>query len=245
MGIVEETEEKLAALKLRLPDLEGKANKKERTAVNKEIYGLENDEAYVEALKHQLDEGRAEKAKADDASHAEKLRKEEEEAEALRAEAAKAAEARKAAGTAEEVDEGVHMEIKQLKKGDEETRPQVGDKVSITYTGTFAEGTVHEGVDYSGKQFDSSLQTSGKAKAKVKKQVPLSFVLGDGRAIRGWEECVKQMTLGEKLEVTIGPKWAYRKGGLQDDNGKYIVPPNASLVFEMRLVGVKDKEVEP
>lgn len=100
--------------------------------MNKEIYGLENDEAYVEALKHQLDEGRAEKAKADDASHAEKLRKEEEEAEALRAEAAKAAEARKAAGTAEEVDEGVHMEIKQLKKGDEETRPQVGDKVSIT-----------------------------------------------------------------------------------------------------------------
>ena len=116
---------------------------------------------------------------------------------------------------------------------------------ATTDTGTFAEGTVHEGVDYSGKQFDSSLQTSGKAKAKVKKQVPLSFVLGDGRAIRGWEECVKQMSLGEKLEVTIGPKWAYRKGGLQDDNGKYIVPPNASLVFEMRLVGVKDKEVEP
>ena len=82
------------------------------------------------------------------------------------------------------------------------------------------------------------------------------------------------MSLGEKLEVTIGSKWAYRKAGLQDDNGKYLVPPNAvslslsaranspirgrdllcashliaasqSLHFEMRLVQVRDKAVDP
>ena len=40
--IIAETEAKIAALKLRLPELEGKANKKERTQVSKEIYGLEN-----------------------------------------------------------------------------------------------------------------------------------------------------------------------------------------------------------
>lgn len=65
-----------------------------------------------------------------------------------------------------------------------------------------------------------------------------------GKAIRGWEEAVKRMSLGERLEVTIGPKWAYRKGGLaHPDTGKYIVPPNATLVFEMRLVQVRDKAI--
>ena len=39
------------ALRVRLPELEGKANKKERTAVNKELYALENDDAYAAAVK--------------------------------------------------------------------------------------------------------------------------------------------------------------------------------------------------
>ena len=107
------------------------------------------------------------------------------------------------------------------------------------------EGTSYEGVEYGGKQFDTSIQTSGKGNKKTKTQVPLPFKLGEGKAIRGWEECVKTMTLGEKLTVTIGPKWAYRKGGLQDDNGKYLVPPNATLVFEMRLVQVRDQIIDP
>lgn len=52
------------------------------------------------------------------------------------------------------------------------------------------------------------------------------------------------MSLGEKLELTVFPKWAYRKAGLQDpDTGKYIVPPNSTLKFEMRLVQVRDKTV--
>ena len=62
--------------------------------------------------------------------------------------------------------------------------------------------------------------------------------------VRGWEECVRKMSLGEKLELTVFPKWAYRKAGLQDpDTGKYIVPPNSTLKFEMRLVQVRDKTV--
>ena len=93
MDIVEETEKKLAELNLRLPDLEGKANKKERTAVNKEIYVLENDEAYVAAKKAQLDGGRAAAAAADDEAHEASLKA---EAEA-RAKAEAEAEARAAA----------------------------------------------------------------------------------------------------------------------------------------------------
>jgi len=66
-GIVEQTQEKLAALKLQLPELEGKAHKKERTQVNKEIYRLENDEAYVAAMKAKQEVSRAERA-ADEAA---------------------------------------------------------------------------------------------------------------------------------------------------------------------------------
>ena len=71
--IVAEVEAKLAALNARLPDLEGKANKKERTAVSKEIYALQNDGKYVAAKKEQLSGARAAAAAADDAAHASKL----------------------------------------------------------------------------------------------------------------------------------------------------------------------------
>ena len=245
-ALITEIESKMEVLKLRLPNLEGKANKKERTQVNKDLYNLENDEAYVAAMKRRLEGGRSAAAAADDAAHAEKLKKEKEE-EAARIEAAAKAAAEKAANpqAAVEDDGEVHMEISLLKKGDEETVAKDGDKVAVTYTGTFAAGTVYEGVDYSGKKFDSTLDHGQQPKKGPKQHKPLAFVLGQGKAIRGWEECVKKMSLGEKLTVTIGPKWAYRKAGLQDDNGKVIVPPNATLIFEMRLVQVRDGTVEP
>jgi len=243
--IVAETEAQLAALKLRLPGLEGKANKKERTQVNKEIYNLENDEAYIAAVKEALSGARADAAAADDAAHADKLKREAQEEQERQLEAMRRAEEKAKAGPAVVEDDGeVHMEIKapKLKKApDESVKPVVGDKVAITYVGKFADGTVHDGIEYSGKEFDSSLRKQGKGKAV---QTPLSFKLGDGRAIRGWEECVRTMALGEEVEVTIGPKWAYRKGGLQDDNGKWIVPPNTSLVFQMRLVQVREQTIE-
>ena len=151
MGIIEETEAKLAALRLRLPELEGKANKKERTAVSKEIYSLENDEAYCAAVKANLEGSRAQAAAADDEAHQAKLKAEAEEEEARRA----AAEARAAAGPAEpqpDEDEESHLEIlERTIKGDGKTTPAPGDYVYCTYTGKFAEGTEHGGVDYSGK----------------------------------------------------------------------------------------------
>ena len=54
-----------------------------------------------------------------------------------------------------------------------------------------------------------------------------AFQLGAGRVIRGWEKAIEGMTLGEKIEVTIGPKWAYRKSGVQ-------VPPQSPLRIHMR-----------
>jgi FK506-binding protein 3 len=234
MGIMEETEAKLAALRLRLPELEGKANKKERTAVSKEIYSLENDEAYCAAVKANLEGSRAQAAAADDEAHQAKLKAEAAEDEARRA----AAEARAAAGPAEpeaDEDEESHLEIlERLIKGDGKTTPAAGDYVYCTYTGKFADGTEHGGVDYSGKMFDTTWD------GKAKKHRPLHFQHCGGKAIRGWDEALKTMSLGEKVSISIGPKWAYRKAGISDDKGQYVVPPNATLEFEMQLVGVKD-----
>ena len=75
--VIAETEAKIAALKLRLPSLDGKEHKKERTVLNKEIYKLENDELYVAALKAAKAVNQAEAKAADDAAHAEQLAKEE------------------------------------------------------------------------------------------------------------------------------------------------------------------------
>lgn len=192
--IVAETEAKIAALKLRLPELEGKANKKERTQVNKDIYNLENDEAYVAALKEKVSGARAEAAAADDAAHAAKLQREKEEEQARELAAIKAAEEKrklKEAGGAVDIadaDEEEHMEIKRMKKGDGETKPVVGDKVALTYHGTFAEGTWDTtGEDWSGKVFDSTLRKKGKGKAV---QEPLQFKLGEGKA-SGWSHALR------------------------------------------------------
>jgi len=235
--IVADVEAKIAALKLRLPDLEGKANKRERTAVNKEIYNLENDEAYVAAVKAQLEGARSEVAAADDKAHLEKLMSEEAAvAERNAAAMAKRLEAQNDDAPAD-VDEECHMEIiKVLKKGDEETYPKPGESVSLTYRGRFAEGTTHGGVDYSGKEFDTTWD------AKRKQHKPLTFQMGANRVIRGWEEALKAMSLGQSLEISVGPKWAYRKGGVQDDNGAYVIPPNATLLFQMELAAVGGKK---
>ena len=192
---------------------------KERTAVNKEIYNLENDEAYVAAKKAQLEGGRLEAAAAEDAAHAQKLKDEEEARAKAEAEAEARAAAKAAAGGEVIEDDGeCHIEVKLLKKGDEKTSPAKGDNVHCTYIGVFADGTVHGGKDYSGKQFDSTWDS------KLKKHKPLAFQHFGGKAIRGWDEALKNMTLGEKADVTIGPKWAYRKAGIQDDTGAYVVP---------------------
>jgi len=140
-GLVARVEAQLAALKLRLPDLEGKANKRERTQVNKDIYALENDEAYASAMKSSLGESRAAAAAADDDAHSEALRREAAEEE-VRAEAAaarreEAATAAAAGGGAAEEDGESHMEIKVVKKGDGETIPKPDDTVHVQYKGTF------------------------------------------------------------------------------------------------------------
>jgi peptidylprolyl isomerase len=103
-------------------------------------------------------------------------------------------------------------------------------KIEDTQVGTGAEAvpgktlTVHyTGKLENGKVFDSSV---GKD--------PLTFVLGGGQLIPGFEQGVSGMKVGGKRVVTIPPSLGYGEQGAGD-----VIPPNSTLIFELELVDVK------
>jgi len=89
-----------------------------------------------------------------------------------------------------------------------------GKVVSVHYTGWLTDGN----------KFDSS---------KDRGQ-PFQFPLGRGQVIRGWDEGVQGMKVGGKRKLTIPPELGY---GAQGAGG--VIPPNATLVFEVELLGVR------
>ncbi|XP_068197983.1 peptidyl-prolyl cis-trans isomerase FKBP3 [Antennarius striatus] len=123
---------------------------------------------------------------------------------------------------AEVVDEGPPRYTKSvLKKGDKTNFPKKGDSVSCWYTGSLEDGTV----------FDTNIPTATRKKKQAK---PLTFKVGMGRVIRGWDEALLTMSKGETARLEIEPEWAYGKKGLPDSK----IPPNAKLIFEVALVSV-------
>jgi len=76
----------------------------------------------------------------------------------------------------------------------------------------------------SGKEFASSI-TDGK---------PSIFTLGAGQVIRGWEEGVEGMKVGGKRQLRIPPELAYGSAGVTS-----LVPPNATLIYDVELLGVE------
>lgn len=94
------------------------------------------------------------------------------------------------------------------------TMADPGLTAMVHYTGWLTDGT----------KFDSSFDR-GK---------PLTFVLGQHQVIDGWEQGVKGMRVGGKRKLTVPPEMGY---GAQGYSG--LIPPNATLVFEVQLLDVK------
>lgn len=106
------------------------------------------------------------------------------------------------------------MKIEVLKEGTGERVTKKGDTVDMHYTGTLLDGT----------KFDSSRERG----------VPFSFTLGVGQVIRGWDEGLLEMKVGEKRRLTIPSEMAYGARGAGD-----VIPPNATLIFETELISIK------
>jgi FKBP-type peptidyl-prolyl cis-trans isomerase len=89
-----------------------------------------------------------------------------------------------------------------------------GSVVSVHYTGWLTNG----------KKFDSS----------VDRGQPFSFTLGKGQVIKGWDQGVATMKIGDKIKLTIPPELGYGARGAGN-----VIPANATLVFEVELLDVK------
>jgi peptidylprolyl isomerase len=96
--------------------------------------------------------------------------------------------------------------------------PKTGQTVTVHYTGWLYENGAR------GKKFDSS----------VDRNEPFEFPIGQGRVIRGWDEGVGTMKIGGKRTLIIPPALGY---GARGAGG--AIPPNATLIFDVELLGVK------
>jgi FKBP-type peptidyl-prolyl cis-trans isomerase len=112
-------------------------------------------------------------------------------------------------------DSGLQYDDTHVGDGDTAT---AGQYVTVHYTGWLWEN------GEKGEKFDSSLDRND----------PFEFGLGQGMVIQGWDEGVQGMKIGGKRSLIIPPELGY---GARGAGG--VIPPNATLLFEVALVGVE------
>jgi len=112
--------------------------------------------------------------------------------------------------------EGVKKEI--LKDGESYKKPKKGDEVTVHYVGT---------LESDGSEFDSSRS----------REKPLTFTLGEGQVIKGWDVGVASMKKGELAKFTLAPDYAYGADGSPPK-----IPGGATLIFEIELLSWVSKD---
>jgi len=104
--------------------------------------------------------------------------------------------------------------VDRLREGDGRTFPKKGQIAVVHYTGVLEDG----------KTFDSS-RDRGK---------PFKFEVGQGLVIKGWDEGVPKMSVGERAKLTCTADYGYGERGYPG-----VIPPNATLIFDVELVGLE------
>ena len=117
-----------------------------------------------------------------------------------------------------DVVEESNLKIEVISAGDG-AQAQNGDTVSVHYTGKLEDGTV----------FDSS----------ISRGEPIQFILGIGQVIPGWEQGILDMKVGEKRNLIIPSDLAYGDRGIVAPTGQVVIPPKATLYFEVELMNVE------
>lgn len=121
------------------------------------------------------------------------------------------AELEKLAVGFKKTDSGLRYQIIQNGNGD---KAEKGKQISVHYKGQLADGTV----------FDSSYQ----------RKQPIDFTVGIGQVIKGWDEGLQLLQVGDKARLVIPSHLAY---GSQGAGG--VIPPDATLIFDLELMDVK------
>lgn len=107
-----------------------------------------------------------------------------------------------------------------IQEGTGEAQVQVGDKITVHYTGILTNGT----------KFDSS----------VDRGQPFSLTIGVGQVIPGWDQGVVGMKVGEIRRLFIPAQFAYGEAGVPG-----TIPPNSPLIFDIQLISIDESaEVE-
>ena len=129
------------------------------------------------------------------------------------------------ASTEAAVAEASELGIRKIKNGYGRSA-QPGDFVTVHYTGWLYDESAP---DNRGEKFDSSVDRDQK----------FQFTLGAGRVIKGWDQGVEGMLIGETRELTIPPELGYGDRGAGG-----VIPPGATLVFEVELYNAESPDAE-